>query len=169
VGKTVNFTATPGFVGGSAYNAGFGLSSNGNWGGGRNGFIGLNGDGFLRFTFADGPVSSVGAFMNYAPGSGADPLIQALDADGNLLEGYNLAVIAPISTPGATDDGAFRGFVHGSADIAAIQFLNSFTVVDNLTFSAEELAPVPEPATLLLLGTTAAGLGLARWRQMRRD
>jgi hypothetical protein len=28
--------------------------------------------------------------------------------------------------------------------------------------------PVPEPGTLLLLGTTAAGLGLARWRQRGR-
>jgi hypothetical protein len=26
----------------------------------------------------------------------------------------------------------------------------------------------PEPTTLLLFGTTAAGLGLARWRQKRR-
>jgi hypothetical protein len=31
-----------------------------------------------------------------------------------------------------------------------------------------ELSPVPEPGTLLLVGTTAAGLGLARWRQRRR-
>lgn len=31
-----------------------------------------------------------------------------------------------------------------------------------------ELAAIPEPATLALLGTTTAGLGLARWRQRRR-
>lgn len=31
-----------------------------------------------------------------------------------------------------------------------------------------EHLPVPGPTTLLLFGTTAAGLGLARWRQRRR-
>lgn len=33
---------------------------------------------------------------------------------------------------------------------------------------AKFLEPVPEPTTLLLIGTTAAGLGLVRWRQRRR-
>lgn len=34
---------------------------------------------------------------------------------------------------------------------------------------ANFIEPVPEPTTLLLVGTTAAGLGLAtRWRQRRR-
>lgn len=42
--------------------------------------------------------------------------------------------------------------------------------IHNLVFIAEAngLAETPEPATLLLVGTTAAGLGLARWRQRRR-
>jgi hypothetical protein len=33
---------------------------------------------------------------------------------------------------------------------------------------SDPFSPVPEPATLLLFGTTAAGLGVARWRARRR-
>jgi hypothetical protein len=32
-----------------------------------------------------------------------------------------------------------------------------------------DISATPEPATLLLVGTTAAGLGLARWRQRRKQ
>jgi len=38
----------------------------------------------------------------------------------------------------------------------------------SFNISGNDLAPIPEPATLLLFGTTAAGLGLVRWRQRRR-
>jgi hypothetical protein len=34
---------------------------------------------------------------------------------------------------------------------------------------ALDLSPVPEPATILFFGTTAAGLGLACWRQRRKQ
>jgi len=43
--------------------------------------------------------------------------------------------------------------------------------IDNIHFNEplpDQLNPVPEPTTLLLFGTTAAGLGLARWRRNRR-
>lgn len=46
------------------------------------------------------------------------------------------------------------------------EFFYAFTVGAN--GGPEDLTPVPEPATLLLLGTTAAGFGLARWRQRRK-
>jgi hypothetical protein len=36
------------------------------------------------------------------------------------------------------------------------------------TETIQSLYATPEPSTLLLFGTTAAGIGLARWRQRRR-
>jgi hypothetical protein len=43
-----------------------------------------------------------------------------------------------------------------------------FYGADNAPFAPDLLTPIPEPATLLLFGTTAAGLGLARWRRRHR-
>lgn len=44
---------------------------------------------------------------------------------------------------------------------------NSGLVTVNVDVTSD-LTPVPEPATLLLFGTTAGGLALARWRRSRQ-
>ena len=46
---------------------------------------------------------------------------------------------------------------------------NGGFVTVNVDVTSSDLAPVPEPATLLLFGTTAGGLALARWRRSRQQ
>jgi hypothetical protein len=144
----------------------FQLGTNGRWDAVTMGpFAGGNAPSFsLTFTFIDGPVTGVGAFVNYGPGAGPDPIISALNADGQVLESYDLAALAPVVTPGEVNAGAFRGILRPEGDIAAFRVSNSFLVLDDLRFSH---AAVPEPSScvLALLGTMTA-LAVAR-RQAR--
>lgn len=147
VGENITWETTQPFgasVIGEVYFYGFGGQS---WEAPRT-FVGLNGTfglgGAMIFRFHDGPVSAVGALVNYSDtvSDGGDALMQAYDSQGNLLESYSLTADLPI-----TGNGEFRGIVRQSADIAEFRLCNSFVAADDLTFT-RPASPVPVPCAL---------------------
>ena len=174
VGEDVVFTAqgpSPGLGGGR-----YGLLDNGSWtdplgtGNGRDGyaFINNNGD-FMDFTFNSGLVSGVGGFMNYCPTCLDGPAkIEALGVGGVLLESWDIETLAPINTPGRTNDGEFRGILRNTADIETFRVSNRIAVLDDLTFSRENSQSVPEPAFILgLLAVGALGATSLKRKQKK--
>jgi hypothetical protein len=165
------FTFTTGPVtlpGGITYSSG---SSNSALGDGVY-FLGTNGDSLnsyivgandpdaaVTLTFAT-PVASFGADFNYSPGTGSDPTISAFGVNGDLIASYDLADLAPISTPGEVNVFAFRGIDGDGAPIASIAFSGDYII-------AEGDGIVPEPTTwaMMLLGFSALGLALRARRQ----
>jgi len=145
----------------------YGLASNGSW----SGFAWVGGFCFSGPCTATidlgGLYSAVGGFMNYAPGVGGTPFIRALGADGTtVLESYDLPTTAPIITPGGVNAGAFRGVQRGTADIAYFQVSGGYLIMHDLTVGGGTPPVVPEPGSMLLLGTGLIGLGRA-WRKRR--
>lgn len=141
---------------------GWGLLSNGTWGGGMT-YISVNDarPGSLIFQFLSGPVSGVGGFMNHVPNYGTALIISAYDSSHTLLEQYNVTTLAAIVTPGGYNAGAFRGIGRSSADISFFEIYGYVPVFDDLTFTS---APVPIPSALLLFGPGLAGLAVIRTR-----
>jgi hypothetical protein len=88
--------------------------------------------------------------------------------------------LGSFSAPAANNGLSFLGLLFPGEAISQVQIISGnvplgpsesgaidIIVMDDFLYS--EPAVVPEPATLLLVGTTMAGLGLARWRRRRQE
>ena len=147
------------------YAGGYGLADNGYWDG-LGGYVGVNSStSTIRFDFANA-VAAVGGFINYAPTYYGDAILSIYGAGNTLLEVFNLSADAPISTIYALNDGAFRGFQRGQADIFAFTISGAYAVIDDLTIGgATDVSPVPLPAAAPLLMAALGGLGLMARRR----
>ena len=166
------FTAAPGGGGNSGQGSvvgqgGYGLGANGSFGGDAV-YIGVDsGTGFAQLMLNGGPVSQLGFFFNYSPGSGNAPTISALDSLGNVFASYDLAALAPISTPGGFNDFAFRGIASTSTDIFGLRFGGSYLLATG-TADGQVVSGVPEPGTwaMMLIGFGAIGASMRRRQRL---
>lgn len=147
--------------------ANFGVGLNGMWDQNKTGFVGLDGQfGSITFTFDNGPVRAVGAFLNYSPNVVDHSMIlEALSSTGDVIEAYDLRTNAPISTRDGVNAGAFRGIVRDTADIAAFRVSNSFVVIDDLQFAravTSAAAPEPAPLGMIIFGLLPPAITLRR-------
>lgn len=166
----ITFVAAPGGGGntgqGSVIGQGsYGLASNGNFGGDAV-YAGVDSStGYAQFEF-DTPISSFGAFFNYAPGQGGDnPVISVLDAMDNVIESFDLLILAPILTPGGFNEFAFRGIDLGDQVFSTFRFGGAFLVAAANADGNPDGGgnngggnSVPVPGTILLLGLGLVGL-----------
>ncbi|MCF7957020.1 MAG: PEP-CTERM sorting domain-containing protein [Phycisphaerae bacterium] len=156
VGADITVSGTPSASLWTNYNE-WPFGTNGTWGNGKTYIANNVGNSSLLFSFNDGPVSAVSAFINYHPGFG-DLIISAYNTNMILLESYNVTTLADIVTPNGVNAGAIRGINRGVNDIKYFEVSSIYPVLDDLTYTH-----VPEPTTLLL-----ASLGAALFSQKRR-
>lgn len=99
-----------------------------------------------------------------------------------LIDGVALALLNPGSAPNNTLDNACAAGVLGCEDLEFGQFSHFASGVHDLqivvtqlvditpfgTLAEGDLAPVPEPATILLLGSALAAAGVASRRRLKK-
>lgn len=139
------------------------FGANGQWTGALGPMAGLNDstDFFVTdtMTFAfSTPVSAVGGFLNYFPGSSNPTTIAVYDSSCDPtvsactpIESYDLTFL----TVGAGNDnqGYFYGFQEATNNIKYFTLTDNYVGITNLTI----YAPIPEPGSLLLLGSGLVG------------
>ncbi len=90
--------------------------------------------------------------------------VRALDTNGNTL--------AQVGEPQGVFPSATTFTLDPASPISAVIFerttVNTIAGLNNPPTDDWQLYPIPEPATLLLVGTTMVGLGLAGWRKRRQ-
>ena len=157
---STNATTQGGSVYGYTGGYGFGgTGGNGFWDGRLGPMAGVN-DSFAVYGITDtmtfaftAPVFTVGGFFNYVPGGSTPTMLAAYDASFDLIESYNLTFL----TGGGVNTGEWILFTETTP-------ISYFTMTDNYVGVAN---PIPEPSSLLLLGSGVLGLaGVIRRKLM---
>ena len=139
---------------------GYGFGSNGFWNQLMLPMAGLN-DAAGTMTFAfDMPVAGVGGFVNYSPDFG-NATLAIYDGGLNLLDSVSLTFLIADQFNG----GEFVGFLLDTPEIRYFTVSDAYVGITQLTVQdMVSAAPVPEPATLLLVGAGIAGLATRKRR-----
>lgn len=147
------------------YSRGYGFGGNGSWdmvmAGVNDSTDAYGSTDTMRFTLSS-PVSGIGGFLNYIPGSENPTTIAVWDSGGNLIESYNLTFI----TDGGTNEGAFYGFLEDSASIKSFTLTDNYIGITDLTVTG--MTSTPEPGSLALIGSGFLLLGGLLRRKLSR-
>ena len=127
-----------------------------------------NGDLLATTVHHDGFSDTIARVIRVNPDTG-EKIVIASGAPLFGLYGIALGPNGEILVPDADSFSLLGGIFRINPVTGQPNTISSFGLLSEPTSLAVAPSPVPEPTTLLLLGTTAAGLGLARWRQWRRQ